>query len=201
VKVNNFNSFMVINFLLLSGLFVAAGLPSTVSLTEEGTSIQEMLPEDSGKSGVRTEDLIRQFDTLLQGQKLPPEATGFFQDMKGIMEGAAKGQDPQILKEKSRGLLQGMQSYLEKSNQSPEITEIFKSLADMTQPGSTTPTPKEFLQHFDKLLQGNKLPPEAEGLFEAMRGIMQGAGQGPDRQMLKEKSRDLLQGAQPPMEK
>jgi hypothetical protein len=71
----------------------------------------------------------------------------------------------------------------------------------MTQPGSTTPKPEEFLQTFDKLLQGNKLPPEAAGLFEAMRGIMQGTGQGQDPQMLKEKSRDLLQGAKPLMEK
>ena len=187
--VNKFNLFILINFLLLSGLLVVAGLPSTVSQTEEGASIQEMLPEGPGKSGVKSEDLIRQFDILLQGQKLPPEAVGLFQEMKGIMEGAAKGQDPQRLKEKSRGLLQGMQSYLEKSNQSPEIAEIFKSLADMTQTGSTTPKPEEFLQAFDKLLQGNKLPPEAAGLFEAMRGIMQGTGQGQDPQMLKEKSR------------
>ena len=168
--VNNLKPLILISFLLLSGLLVVAGVPSTASPAEEGTSIQEMLPAAPGKSGVKSEDLIRQFDTLLQGQKLPPEAAGLFQEMKGIMEGAAKGQDPQMLKEKSRGLLQGMQSYLEKSNQSPEVAEMFKSLADMTQPGSTTPKPEEFLQTFDKLLQGNKLPPEAAGLFEGNAG-------------------------------
>jgi hypothetical protein len=125
--VNKFNPLILINFFLLSGLLVVAGLASTVSLTEEGTSIQEMLPEGLEKSGVKSEELIRRFDILLQGQKLPPEAAGLFQDMKGIMEGAAKGQDPQMLKEKSRELLHGANPPMEKPDLPPEVAEMFKS--------------------------------------------------------------------------
>jgi hypothetical protein len=198
---DNLKSLVLVSAWLLSGLLVIAGTPLPASTAEEGQSIQEMLPAAPGGAGVKPEDFIRQFDTLLQGQKLPPEAAGFFQGMKGIMEGAGKGQDPQVLREKSRGLLQGMQSYMEKQDQPPEVTKMFKSFKDMTQPGAAPPKPEEFLQQFEKLIQSNKLPPEAAGFFQGMKGIMEGAGKGQDPQVLREKSRGLLKGAKPLMEK
>ena len=76
------------------------------------------LPENHrlwpGAAGIKPEDFIRHFDTMLQSQKLPPEAAGLFQGIRGIMEGAAKGQDAQTLREKSGGLLQGMRPLMEK---------------------------------------------------------------------------------------
>jgi hypothetical protein len=188
---------------LVCGLMVLAFWSPVVIGAQSGEpALQEKSqPLAPGSAGIKAEEFIRYFDAMLQSQKLTPEAAGFFQGIKGIMEGAAKGQDPQTLREKSSGLLQGMKPLMEKPDMPPEAAKMFKSFSDLTQSGSAQPKPEEFLQQFDKLIRGNKLPPEAAGIFQGMRGLMQDAAKGQDPQALKEKSRGLLQGAKPLMEK
>jgi hypothetical protein len=50
---------------------------------------------------------------------------------------AAQGQDPQTLREKSGGLLQGAKPLMEKPDLPPEAAEMFKSFRGMMQ---TAPT-------------------------------------------------------------
>ena len=180
---------------LVAGLMVVAWLPSVAITAEAGQPT--VAP---GKPPINPEEFIRQFDALVQSQKLPPEAAGLFQGMRGIMDGAAKGQDPQILREKSSGLLQGMKPLMENPDLPPEAANMFKSFNNMGKAGAAPPKPEEFLQQFQKLMQNNKMPPEAAGFFQGMRGIMEGAAKGRDSQALKEQSRGLLQGAKPLME-
>jgi hypothetical protein len=192
---NALKNLVMIGMFLVGGLMAAAWLPPVAITAEAGQPT--VAP---GKPPINPEEFIRQFDALVQSQKLPPEAAGLFQGMRGIMDGAAKGQDPQTLREKSSGLLQGMKPLMENPNLPPEAAKMFRSFEKMGQPGAAPLKPEEFMQQFQKLMQNNKIPPEAAGFFQGMRGIMEGAAKGRDSQVLKEQSRGLLQGAKPLME-
>ena len=109
---------VMIGMFLVAGLMVVAWLPSVAITAEAGQPT--VAP---GKPPINPEEFIRQFDALVQSQKLPPEAAGLFQGMRGIMDGAAKGQDPQTLREKSSGLLQGMKPLMENPDLPPEAAK------------------------------------------------------------------------------
>lgn len=119
---------VMMGMFLVGGLMAAAWLPSVALAAEAGQPTAA-----PGKPPINPEEFIRQFDALVQSQKLPPEAAGFFQGMRGIMEGAAKGQNPQTLREKSRGLLQGAKPLMENPDLPPEVAEMFKSFRGMIQ--------------------------------------------------------------------
>lgn len=123
---------ILIGTFLVAGLMVVAGFPRAANAAEAGQPPPGgiFLPLAPGQS-VNPEDFIRHFETMLQGQKLPPEAASFFQGMLGFMEGGAKGQDPKLLREKSGSLLQGIQPFMEKSDLPPEVAEMFRSFQGM----------------------------------------------------------------------
>jgi hypothetical protein len=120
--------------LVMIGMFLVGGLMATAWLPSAALTAEAGQPTGGpGKPPINPEEFIRQFDSLVKSQKLPPEAAGLFQGMRGIMEGAAKGRDSQALKEQSRGLLQGAKPLMENPDLPPEAAEMFKSFWGMMQ--------------------------------------------------------------------
>jgi hypothetical protein len=117
---------------------VVAGFPQAASAAEAGQPPPRgiFLPLAPGQP-VNPEDFIQYFDTFLQNKKLPPEMAGFFQGIRGLMESAARREDPQTLREKSKELLQGLRPLAEKPDLPPELAEMFKSFEGMLPKAST----------------------------------------------------------------
>lgn len=130
--------------LVIIGTFLVAGLLvvsfwSPVTVRAQGSEPglpEKSLPAPPGAPGIKPEDFIKHFDKMLQNQKLPSEATGVFQGLRGIMEGAAKGQDPRVLREKSGSLLQGLKPFIEQPGLPPAVANMVKSFERMTKPGN-----------------------------------------------------------------
>ncbi len=120
---------------LLLGLMLVTVLPSAAISAGAGKSddMGAYLPAVADKSAINPEDFIRLFESFQQRQNMPPEIAGIFQNMLGIMAGAAQGQDPKTIREKSRELTQGFKPLMEKSNLPPEVAEIMKSFQSLMQ--------------------------------------------------------------------
>ena len=118
----------------LLGLMLLTGLPS-VAISAKSSKSDDLgaYLAVSGNSSINPEDFIRPFDSMRQRQNMPPEVAGLFQGMLGIMSGAAKGQDPQTIREKSHVLLQGLRPLMEKSDLPPEAAEILNSFQSLMQ--------------------------------------------------------------------
>ncbi|AEB10246.1 hypothetical protein [Desulfobacca acetoxidans] len=84
-------------------------------------------PLSPGEAPVSLEALTKQFNGLMQNQKLPPEAAGLFKGMLELMQGFASGKDPQAWREQGPELFKNLDGMMKNQQLPPEAAEMLKS--------------------------------------------------------------------------